>query len=449
MSNPSRSAPSSPITVDVFKDILRTPEMRSELQNYLQQLSTVPRATAKQLAIHKYLTTKVRSNADISLTCTQIPTDQDADHWYAHQSLLFANFPPGNIFNGLSFVSTTSNADILSKDIISQLIREFPWFQFMKGLSEGTTGYATALTQYNSQNGIIPPGIDSSVIGSIHFLSFLYHAKIYYSRGGTLSFLDIIRPQFEALKASIHLSLCPLYDLSKPSDLYHVGYIIYYHQLNLTNKPYLLVDHFRTLSQIGPKNIFDIHSFRDYLSRVNNFFQIYSHILEPNPEQTFRTYKDLLAYGVSFSPASSLIKSLSASVTTIPAFIQLIYQHEDQLLRSSPMPTTPKPPPSPGSVSANLSPPTKPPYFTPREGKLAKSVVARFGEPPFCCNPTCNKATHLTRSCVQPCKLQGCPCPTFTHKTMSCHMIHNAETATPFFAQLMDNMTFNVPISHY
>ena len=88
------------------------------------------------------------------MTCAQIPSDKDADKWYANQSLFFANFPPGNIFNGLTFVSLNSNGDLISKDILSKLIREFPWFQFMKGLSEGTSGYVTALTQYNSQMNI-------------------------------------------------------------------------------------------------------------------------------------------------------------------------------------------------------------------------------------------------------------------------------------------------------
>ena len=55
MSSQSRSATSAPITVDAFKDLLRTPEMRSEIQSYLEQLSTIPHATAKQLAIHTLL----------------------------------------------------------------------------------------------------------------------------------------------------------------------------------------------------------------------------------------------------------------------------------------------------------------------------------------------------------------------------------------------------------
>ena len=70
MSNPSRSAPTSPITVDAFKDLLRTPEMRQELQQYLSQMSSVPHPTAKQLAIHKYLSTKLGSTADISTICS-------------------------------------------------------------------------------------------------------------------------------------------------------------------------------------------------------------------------------------------------------------------------------------------------------------------------------------------------------------------------------------------
>ena len=231
MSNNSRSAPTSLITVDAFKDLLRMPEMRQEIQLYLSQMSSVPNPTAKQLAIHKYLLF-VGSTADISVTCSQIPHDSDADTWYANQSLLFATFPPGNIFTGLSFVSSNSNGDILSKDILFKLIREFPCFQFMKGLSEGTSGYVNALTQYNTQTGIVPPMVTPSIIGSDVFLSVLYQAKLYYTHGGTLSFMDIIRHQFEALKASIHLSLCPLYDLHNTSGLYHLGYIIYYHQLN-------------------------------------------------------------------------------------------------------------------------------------------------------------------------------------------------------------------------
>ena len=35
MSSQNRSAPASPITVDAFKDLLRTPEMRTELQRVL------------------------------------------------------------------------------------------------------------------------------------------------------------------------------------------------------------------------------------------------------------------------------------------------------------------------------------------------------------------------------------------------------------------------------
>jgi hypothetical protein len=51
--------------------------------------------------------------------------------------------------------------------------------------------------------------------------------------------------------------------------------------------------------------------------------------LDINKDQIFWTCKDLIAYGVTFSPAASLVESLSVSVTTIPAFIQLIYQHEE------------------------------------------------------------------------------------------------------------------------
>ena len=70
MSSQNRSAPPSPITVDAFKDLLRTPEMRHEIQQYLSQVSSAPNPTAKQIAIHKYLSTKLGSTADISTICS-------------------------------------------------------------------------------------------------------------------------------------------------------------------------------------------------------------------------------------------------------------------------------------------------------------------------------------------------------------------------------------------
>ena len=92
--------------------------------------------------------------------------------------------------------------------------------------------------------------------------------------------------------------------------------------------------HFKSLKE--PQHTdFQLSTYREYLLRVRNFYEIFKHVLSSNTDKSFKDYKDLIAYGINYSPASNFVKQLSSSVSAIPQYLQVIEQNEETIIHLS------------------------------------------------------------------------------------------------------------------
>ena len=239
----------------------------------------------------------------------------------------------------------------------------------------------------------------------------------------------LLGDHFLTLTQSIDLTKFPLYQLDNSSPEYQLGYILYTQRYLLRIKPHLLMAHFKSLKE-SPQTGFHLSSYREYLLRVRHFYEIFKHVLSSNTDKSFKDYKDLIAYGINFNPASTFVKQLASSVSTIPQFLQSIEQHEDTILHLSIPTIGSKLPPSP--TSATHPPPTPPRVEGRRAHQATKPPPVKW--PIFCTNPGCARATHRTLDCVEPCNLVGCLSGSFPHAAKTCHILHDKTSAAQHYS---------------
>jgi len=329
----------------------------------------------------------------------------------------------------------------LASNLFSKFRDDHPWSVFMKGIPSTDPNYPATLSLMGIINPLNPiPCVQENIVDSIPFVTFLQAMAEYYTNNGTASLESILRSHFDALKYSINKIKFPDYDISVSDTSYHLGWFMHYNNQFLVRNPHLLIQHFKTLA-MAKSQIFSLNAHRTYLQSVIQFFKIFDPVLSVNVEKSFKDFKDLISLNLQPNYVGAYIKQLQTGCSDIKSFIQLIYEHEDTIIRLPP-PTAVVPPLVPrDSKDKQLSPPVVPQPFQKKPNK-GKSVFLRA--PSYCLNPLCAKAEHSVRLCDQPCQLPGCPAPAFAHKARTCMILHDRDSAQALYATSVLNLPMSI-----
>lgn len=321
--------------------------------------------------------------------------------------------------------------DQLASNLFHAYVSKYPWGIHMKGIPAMDPNYSATLSIMGILNPLNPlPRVQENIVDSIPFVTFLQSMADYYINNGTASLESVLRPYFDALKYSINKLKFPEYDLSVSDVHYHMGWFMFYHNHHLIRNSHLLIQHFKTLA-MSKSSVFSITEHRRYLQSVIHFFKIFDPILSVSVDKTFKDFKDLISQNMQPNYIGAYIRQLQTGCHDIKSFLQMIYEHE-QTIVNLPAPV--------------VSPPAKVPHpvVSPQSQKQLHKGKSAFIRPPsHCLNPPCAKADHSIRICDQPCKLPGCPAPSFDHKARTCLLIHNRDTSQALYA----NSVFSSPMS--